>query len=63
VGLAWAFTNNWSAGIEYDHYDFGTHSVTLTDPNGAPVPIAPVSGPVSVKQQIDTVRFTLNYHL
>ena len=60
MGLEWAFANNWTAGIEYAHYDFGSYAVTLTDPNG--VSGSPASGPVNVKHQIDAVRFTINYH-
>jgi hypothetical protein len=33
--------------------------VTLTDPNGAAG--APVTGPVDVKQTIDTLRVSFNY--
>jgi outer membrane immunogenic protein len=54
-GLEWAFANNWSAGVAYNHYMFGTHSVTLSDPN-AGTPAA-----IDVKQQIDTVKLSLNY--
>jgi outer membrane immunogenic protein len=63
VGLSWAFADNWSAGIEYDHYDFGSHNVTLTDPNGTfggPTPVA-LSAPITVNQRIDAVKVTLDY--
>jgi outer membrane immunogenic protein len=59
LGLAWAFANNWSAGIEYDHYGFGNHSVSLTSANvisGSP------SAPITVNQRIDAVKLTLDYH-
>jgi outer membrane immunogenic protein len=59
VGIAWAFADNWSAGIEYDHYGFGSHSVTLATPNiisGSP------SAPITVNQRIDVVKVTLDYH-
>jgi outer membrane immunogenic protein len=58
-GIEWAFADRWSVGVAYDHYDFGTRSVTLTDPNGAAG--APVTGPVDVKQTIDTLRVSFNY--
>jgi outer membrane immunogenic protein len=54
-GIEWAFWNNWSAKIEFDHYEFGTRRVTLFDPVGD------VSGPVDVKQRIEVVKFGLNY--
>jgi outer membrane immunogenic protein len=59
VGIAWAFANNWFAAIEYARYDFGNRSVTLTDPNGAGG--IPVSGPVNVKQDFDSIRLNINY--
>jgi outer membrane immunogenic protein len=57
VGLAWAFADNWSAGIEYDHYGFGSHTVTLSDFNPGYV----LSGPITVNQRIDAVKLTLDY--
>ena len=54
VGAEWAFANNWSAKFEYNHYDFGSRSVNLTDPFGAFVP-------TDVKQRIDTVKVGINY--
>jgi outer membrane immunogenic protein len=58
VGLAWAFADNWSAGIEYDHYGFGNHSVTLT----ASGPLTGTgSAPITVNQQFDAVKVTLDY--
>jgi len=55
VGIEWAFWNNWSAKVEFDHYGFGTRRVTLSDP------VADVSGAVDVKQRIEVVKFGLNY--
>ena len=60
VGLAWAFADNWSAGIEYDHYGFGDHTVTLTAA-APPGGIGPGSAPVTVNQRIDAVKVTLDY--
>jgi outer membrane immunogenic protein len=58
AGVAWAFNNNWSVGVEYNHYDFGSHVETLSDPNG-------VAGPAimraNIKQQNDAVKFTVDY--
>jgi len=57
-GVEWAFWNNWSAKLEYDFYDFGTRSVTLT---GTFVPIGgTVLTPVvvlDVKQTINAIKF------
>jgi outer membrane immunogenic protein len=58
VGLAWAFADNWSAGIEYDHYGFGSHSVSLT----ASGPLTGTgSAPITVNQNIEVVKATLDY--
>jgi outer membrane immunogenic protein len=54
IGFEWAFANNWSAGLVYNHYDFGSHNVTLDNPSGIP-------GDISVRQRIDTAKVTLNY--
>jgi outer membrane immunogenic protein len=55
AGLEWAFANNWSTFIEYDHYGFGTKNVALAAP-GAVGPAA-----YGVKQNIDVVKVGLNY--
>jgi outer membrane immunogenic protein len=58
-GLAFAFSDAWSAGIEYDHYGFGSHTTLLADPN---VVIESPLAPIAASQRIDTVEFTLDYH-
>lgn len=58
VGVAWMFAPNWSAGIEYDHYGFGSHSVTLTSPN---ILTGSAAAPITVSQRIDVVKVTLDY--
>jgi outer membrane immunogenic protein len=63
-GVEWAFWNNWSAKLEYDFYDFGTRSLTLTGtfvPIGGTV-LTPVVVPgIDVKQTINAVKFGVNY--
>ena len=59
LGVEWAFAGNWTAGIEFDHYDFGTSSIALTDPNVSP-PSSP-SAPINIKQTNDAAKVTLNY--
>ncbi len=54
-GLEWMLANNWSAALEFDHYDFGTHQVNLSDPNGVG------SRPINLKQQTDAVKLSLSY--
>lgn len=58
-GFSYALTDRWSAGFEYDHYGFPGHTVTLTSANIAP-PTSP-SAPISVSQNIDAAKFTINY--
>lgn len=59
VGLAWAFWQNWSAFLEYDFYGFGHRDVffqctTDSGPCGR-------DGPVTVKQDINAIKFGVNY--
>jgi outer membrane immunogenic protein len=64
VGLEWAFTDSWSILFEFNHYDFGTRSVTLTDPSGAGAGVlVPVSGTVDIKQRVEVVKIGINYRL
>jgi outer membrane immunogenic protein len=61
-GFEWAFVSNWSMLFEFDHYDFGTRTVTLTASNGlGSGGLVPLSGPVEVKQRIDALKFGINY--
>ena len=30
TGVEWAFATHWSATLEYDYYDFGSHGARLT---------------------------------
>jgi outer membrane immunogenic protein len=55
AGLEWAFANNWSAFIEYDHFGFGTKNITFA------APAAARPGIYGVKQDIDLVKVGLNY--
>jgi len=57
AGLQWAFSDYWSIGLEYDYYGFGHHSVTFLDSG------LDVSGPIDIKQTIQTVRLGLNFHM
>jgi outer membrane immunogenic protein len=52
-GIEYAFTSNWSAKLEYNHYDFGSRQVTLTG--------AGFTAPENISQRIDTVKIGLNY--
>jgi outer membrane immunogenic protein len=54
AGVEWAFADKWSAKIEYDHYDFGSRSLNLTDATGG-------FTTTNVAQRIDTVTVGINY--
>jgi len=57
TGADWAFAPHWSVNIEYNYYDFGTHSAKLIDaPTGVNVTI------FSLKDTIQTVTAGVNYH-
>ena len=56
AGAEWAFADKWSAKIEYNHYDFGTKSLNLTDAAGG-------FQTTNVTQRIDTVTVGINYRL
>jgi outer membrane immunogenic protein len=54
-GVEWAFARNWSVLVEYDHYGFGTKSVTFFDAGHG------LSFAFDVKSDIDVVKVGLNY--
>lgn len=53
-GVEWAFTDNWSAKLEYDHYDFGRRDIILANSGGG-------TFPANIRQQIDTVKVGVNF--
>jgi opacity protein-like surface antigen len=57
AGVEWAFANNWSAKVEYDYLDFGTHAETI---NGRLVGIPATFG-VQNEQHINQVKVGLNW--
>jgi len=56
-GVEWAFSDLWSARLEYDYYQFGNGSVLMSDSTNV------LSGPVNVKQSVQTVKAGLNFHV
>jgi opacity protein-like surface antigen len=56
-GIDWAFYHHWSLVLEYDYYQFGHHSVLMSDPVNA------VSGPVDFKQSVQIAKLGLNFHM
>jgi outer membrane immunogenic protein len=58
AGIEWAFTNNWSALVEFDYYGLGNKGVSFFDPNAG---VGGTSGLVNVKQNIEALKFGINY--
>jgi outer membrane immunogenic protein len=56
AGVEWAFADDWSARLEYDYYDFGTHTATMNDAVNGP-------GPLSFKTTMQTVKLGVNFHV
>jgi outer membrane immunogenic protein len=57
VGLEYVFWGNWSADLQYRHYDFGSKNLVFTDSIGGSTAVA------NTKQWIDAFTLGLNYHL
>ena len=56
AGVEWAFAEDWSARLEYDYYDFGTHTATMNDVVNGP-------GPLSFKTTMQMVKLGVNFHV
>jgi outer membrane immunogenic protein len=54
-GIEWAFAPGWSARVEFDFYGFGSRNIMLVDPT------AGSSALVRVRQDIEAIRFGINY--
>jgi outer membrane immunogenic protein len=57
AGIEYMLAPNWSAKLEYNHYDFGSRQISLT---GTGLGGAFVT-PENISQRIDTVKVGLNY--
>lgn len=56
AGVEWAFAEDWSAKLEYDYYDFGTHTATMNDVVNGP-------GPLSFRTTMQMVKLGVNFHV
>ena len=56
-GVEWAFSQHWSASIEYDYYQFGHSVIAMSDPTNV------FLGNVDVRQNIQVVKAGLNFHI
>jgi opacity protein-like surface antigen len=59
AGIEYAFSKNVSAKIEYDYYNFGSKNVVFA--NQFPTGASPF-GSATIKQNIQTITFGLNYY-
>jgi outer membrane immunogenic protein len=61
AGITYAFTNNWSAFVEYDYMDFGKRTVSFSGvlANGGPA----FKDTGDIAQQIQVIRAGVNYKL
>ena len=58
AGLEYAFAPSWSVRVEYDYFDFGDDTFTLTGTaTGGPTTMR-----ASLKQSFSVVKFGINYH-
>jgi outer membrane immunogenic protein len=56
-GVEWAFSEHWSASLEYDYYQFGHTTIAMSDPTNV------LLGNVDVRQNIQVVKAGLNFHM
>jgi outer membrane immunogenic protein len=56
-GVDWAFSQHWSANLEYDYYDFGHSGVLMTDQVNA------FAGVVNFRQTVQVVKAGVNFHI
>jgi outer membrane immunogenic protein len=66
VGAEWAFLPNWSAFVEWNHYDFGTESRSFTRREGLEGSLLTLhfgseTAQFDAKQRLETVKIGVNY--
>ncbi len=55
VGVEYAFFQNWSARVEYDYLDFGSHRVSILEIT------APITLTANIKQDMHLVKLGVNH--
>ena len=65
MGVEYAFLPNWSAKIEYNYINFGTHSfnapVSAPTLGGTPLAVLPGAMPVSITENEHIIKAGVNY--
>ena len=56
-GVEWAFSQHWSASLEYDYYQFGHSIIAMSDPTNV------FLGNADVRQSIQVVKVGVNFHI
>jgi len=56
-GVEWAFSQHWSASVEYDYYQFAHRTIAMSDPTNV------LLGNVDVRQNIQVVKVGANFHI
>ena len=59
AGVEYAFTRNWTVFVEYNHYDFGSHTTVLATTGVIPAAISLY--PFGIKQSLDVAKAGINY--
>jgi outer membrane immunogenic protein len=59
AGVEWAFANDWSAFVEYNHYFFDRQTLSFSSAFSF---LGPLHAAVNVSQPIDAVKVGVNYH-
>ncbi len=55
----WAFANDWSAFVEYNHYFFDTQTLNFSSAFSF---VGPLHAAVNVSRPIDAVKVGVNFH-
>jgi outer membrane immunogenic protein len=61
IGGEYAFSPNWSLGLEYDHLFMGNRTVTMTAVGSLGIPAGSVTRGADIRQDVDIVTARINY--
>jgi outer membrane immunogenic protein len=61
AGVEWAFLPNWSAFVEWDHYDFGTKNLVSNTDCFITCAVFAQTQSIETKQRVETVKIGVNY--
>jgi outer membrane immunogenic protein len=61
IGGEYAFSPNWSLGLEYDHLFMGTRTLTMTAVGNLGIPVGTISRGDNIHQDVDMFTARINY--